>query len=435
MNKSWTVLLRSLRCLLATLLLLGLLGVAMGLVCPCLVASYHLRAARLALKQYHHREAIRHLQLCLKIWPSDAEALFLAARIARRIGNFVEAEIALNKYESQRGCDEAAERERILLRVERGDVDRCAGFCKYWIEQDYPDAPFIFEAMVHGYLHVYRLLEARRLLQRWRQAQPDNPQTFFVEGEIDDCEGMAAEATACYRQVLQIDPQHEEAHLKLTAALLEQRAFTEAVPHLEHLRQCQPDNLLVLVRLAACRAFLGKSEEAVRLLEDVLTRQPNFAPALAERGKIALDCAEYAAAEHWLREAVTRNPSDQLAGYNLVQCLRRLGKEVEAQEQEQRLYRLEADLKRLGEIVRRDMSQTPHNAALHCEVSVLFLRNGLIEPGLQWLNSAVQLDMRCTAAHQALAKYYQQIGYSELAEQHRRFAATTLISPAKSGDH
>jgi tetratricopeptide (TPR) repeat protein len=233
---------------------------------------------------------------------------------------------------------------------------------------------------------------------------------------------LASEAVTCYQQVLRIDPKHEEARLKLTSALLEQRSFDDAVPHLEHLRQHQPDNLVALVRLAACRNFQGQQEEAVRLLEDVLSRQPDFAPALAERGKIALAQEDYAAAENWLCQAVDRNPSDQPACYSLVQCLRRSGKESQAQQQEQQLRQLEADLKRIGKIATQDMPKSPHSAALHCELGVIFLRNGLIEQGLHWLNSAVQQDARCLAAHQALADYYGRIGNPERAELHRRIA-------------
>jgi tetratricopeptide (TPR) repeat protein len=436
MNNFLAPLARSRRRLLAAVVLLGLLGAAAFLARPHLAAWYHFRAARSALDRYHNREAIQHLQICLKTWPADAEALLLAARIARRVGNYVEAEIALNKYQAQRGYDGAAALERILLHAESGEVDRAAGCCKYWIDQGHPDAPFIFEAMVRGYVHAYRLPEARRLLKHWRQTQPDDPQTYFVQGEIYDCEVLASEAITCYQQVLQIDPQHEEARLKLTADLLEQRAFADAVPHLEHLRQHQPDNLQALVRLAACRASLGQQDEAVRLLEVVLSRQPNFAPALAERGKIALADEEYAAAENWLRQAVVRNPSDQPARYSLVQCLRHMGKEEEAQLQEQQLHRLEVDLKRVGKIATRDMHQAPHNPALHCELGVLFLRNGLVDHGLQWLKSAVQKDARYTPAHQALADHYQRVGDAEHAEQHRRLAAAGSTPQVKSGpDH
>jgi tetratricopeptide (TPR) repeat protein len=432
MNGFLAALPRSPRRLLGAAVLLSLLGAAVVLVRPHLSAWYHLRAARSALKQYHNWEAIRHLRICLNTWPEDADALFLAARIARRAGNYIEAEIALNKYQARRGCDDAAALEVILLRAESGDVDRATGPCKEWIEQNHPDGPFIFEAVARGYLHAYRLPEARRTIQRWRQAQPDNPQTFFVEGEVHDCEVAASEAISCYKQVLQTDPRHDEARLKLTAALLEHRDFADAEPHLEYLRQHQPDNLQVLARLAACRAFLGQQDEAIRLLDGILARQPHFAPALAERGKIALACEEYAAAENWLREAVARDPIDQPTRYSLVQCLRRSGQEAEVQKQEEQLHRLEDDLRRIGEIAKRGMSRNPHNAALHSELGVIFLRNGLLEQGSRWLNRALQLDARYRPAHQALADYYQRIGDAQQAEQHRRLAEADLTPQAMS---
>jgi tetratricopeptide (TPR) repeat protein len=407
---------------LAAVALLAFLGALVSMVYPHAKAWYHLRAARLALKQYHNPEAIEHLQICLKTWPNDADALLLAARIARRAGNYVEADIALSKYEAQRGVDEAAEIERVLLRAENGDVDRAAAFCKRWIEQGHRDAPFIFEAMAHAYLHTYRLPDVRLLLQRWRQDQPGNPQVDYVEGELHDCEGVSEAAVASYQRVLQLDPEHDDARFKLTAALMEQRGFAQMEPHLEHLLRRQPDNLQVVVRLAVCRAFLGRVEEAVRLLDDVLARDPDFAPALAERGRIALERGEYPAAEKMLRKAVEGNPSDHASGFRLVQCLQQSGKVDEAQKQEQQLKQLEADLKRIDEIANRSMAETPYDPALHCELGTILLRCGFVEPGLHWLNTALSRDPRCSAAHQALAQYYKRIGASEQAEHHRRLA-------------
>jgi predicted Zn-dependent protease len=277
--------------------------------------------------------------------------------------------------------------------------------------------------MAHAYLYAYRLPDVRLLLQRWRQDQPDNPQVYYVEGELHDCEGVSEAAVASYQRVLQLDPEHHEARLKLTAALMEQRAFTQMESHLEYLHRRQPDNLQVLVRLAACRAFLGRAEEAVRLLDDVLANNSDFVPALAERGKIALEQGEYPAAENWLRKAIEGKPSDRSSRFRLVQCLHLSGKVGEAQKQEQRLKQLEADLKRIDEIANRSMAETPNDPVLHCELGTMLLRCGFVEPGLHWLHTALRRDARCSLAHQALAQYYQRIGASEQAEQHRRLAA------------
>jgi tetratricopeptide (TPR) repeat protein len=421
------------RRVLTAVALLGILGVAGALSYPHVRAWRHLSAARSALKKYHNLEAIRHLQVCLKTWPTDAEVLFLAARTARRAGAYGEAEQALEKYEDQRGSDEAVAVERILLRAENGELDQVGGFCRHWIEHGHPDATFIFEASVRGYLQAYRLSDARLCLQRWREEEPDNPQPYYLEGQIHDCEGVSWAAVEAYQKVLQADPEHDEARLKLTAALLERRAFAEAVPHLEYLRQHQPDEPLVPVRLALCRNFLGEPDEAVRLLDELLARHPHFAPALVERGKLALARGEYDTAEVWLREAVALAPGEHETRYQLVQCLRRGGKEAEAQQQEQRLKRLEIDLRRISEIANLRMSETPSDPGLHGELGAIMLRNGFIEQGLHWLNSALKLDARCSQAHQALGEYYQQLGDAEKAENHRRLAAASGSAGAKSG--
>jgi tetratricopeptide (TPR) repeat protein len=418
---------------LAAVALLAFLGGAGFLAYPHLRAWQHLWAARTALKKYHNLEAIRHVQICLKTWPADEESLFLAARTARRAGAYGEAEQALEKYEAQRGTDEAVAVERILLRAENGELDQVAGFCRRWIEQGHPDASFIYEASVRGYLQAYRLSDARLCLQRWQKEEPNNPQTFYLEGQIHDCEGVSWAAVEAYQKVLQADQGHDEARLKLTAALLERRDFAAAVPHLEYLRKHQPDEPLVPVRLAQCRDFLGEPEEAVRLLDELLARQPHFAPALVERGRLALGRGEYDRAEGWLREAVTLGPGDHQARYQLVQCLRRNGKEADAQQQEQRLKRLEIDLRRMDEITNLRMSQAPSDPSLHGELGAIMLRNGFTEQAMHWLHSALRLDARCPEAHQALADYYRQMGDAEKAENHRRLAASRTSPGVNSG--
>lgn len=407
---------------LAAVVLLAFLAGLTTLAFPHVRAWHHLSAARMAVKKNHNQEAIRHLQVCLKTWPTDSGILFLVARTARRVGAYGEAEQALEKYQARRGYDEAVTLERILLRAENGELDEVAGFCRNWIEQGHPDATFIYEASVRGYLQAYRLSDARLCLQRWRGDEPDNPQTYYLEGQIHDCEGVSWMAVASYQKVLQSDPEHDEARLKLTAALLERREIPEAITHLEYLRQHNCDDPLVKVRLARCRDFLGEQDEAVRLLEEVLNQQPQFAPALLERGRIALSRGDYQAAEDWLQDAVARSPGEHEARYLLVRCLHRSEKEAEARQQEQKLKLLESDLRRLAQIANESMSQTPDDPSLHGELGAILVRNGFVEQGLHWLHSALKRDARCSQAHQALAEYYRQMGDIERAEHHRLHA-------------
>jgi tetratricopeptide (TPR) repeat protein len=405
---AWFALLRRPRVWLAGVLLLGIIAAGLTLAVPQLWAWYHFRAARSALACYHNPQAIRHLQACLRIWPTDGDVLLMTARAARRARAYDEAEHSLEKYQQARGLDEASSFEQLLLSAERG-VDQVAGVCRHHVEQGHPDAPLILEALTRGYLRQYRLPEARFCLDRWLESQPDNVQALCLLGQFHlDYERAPDRAVKDYRRAVELDPDHEEARMGLAIVLLEAKNFTDAIKHLEYLRRCQPDNLRVQVGLAECRHALGDGAEAVRLVERVLAQQPEYAPALALRGQLALESDQPEAAETWLRQAVTRDPSDHQARYNLILCLHRNGKEGEVPQHEQLLKQYEEGVKRFNEIVTHDMVERPHDPALHCTLGQLLLGSGHREEGLRWLHSALRLDPQYAPARKALAEYYQQ---------------------------
>src|SRR5437868_7917293 len=45
---------------------------------PQLQAWHHLRAARLEIQRYHTPQALRHLEVCQRVWPDDPEVLLVA---------------------------------------------------------------------------------------------------------------------------------------------------------------------------------------------------------------------------------------------------------------------------------------------------------------------------------------------------------------------
>jgi tetratricopeptide (TPR) repeat protein len=375
---------------------------------PHIQAWCHLRAARAELERYHNPQAVRHLQACLRVWPRDPDVLLLAARAARCARNYAEAERLLEMYQQARGLDDAGSLEQLLLSAER-NVDRVVGLCWRYVEQDVPEAHLILEALVRGYLRRYRLAEARQCLNRWLKSHPDNPQAACLEGDFHLHYAHArAAAEASYRRVVELDPDHEEARQGLAVTLLAAKRYAEAAEHLERLRTCQPDNLSVRVGLAECRDGMSEVEEAVRLADDVLAQDSEFAPALSLRGRLALKSGQTVQAETWLRQAFARNPSDHLTRYSLIRCLHANGKEEEARKQQRALQQLEEDLERFNTIVTKEMLQRPRDPALHCALGVLLLRGGHREEGLRWLQSALRLDPQYAPARKALAEYQQK---------------------------
>jgi tetratricopeptide (TPR) repeat protein len=397
------------RRLWAAAILLGLLAGGIPLAIPPLRARHHFRVARVELQRYHNRQAILHLQACLRAWPNDPEVLLLAARAARRAHSYDEAELSLEKYQQVCGLDEPSSFERLLLSVERNLDPHVVARCHRSVEQDHPDSPLILEALARGYLRQYRLNEGRVCLDLWLKRDPDNTQALTLLGQFHlDYERAPDRAVAKYRRAVEIDPDHEEARLGLAITLLESRDFAGAAPHLERLQKDQPSNLRIQVGLAECRYALDDAAAAVGLLDDILARHPDFAPALALRGRIAVENGEHAAAEAWLRQAVRRAPSDNQARYTLIRCLHHNHKSDEARAHENWLKQRERDVKQFHEIVTQDLVKRPQDPALHCALGKLLLRSGHVEEGLRWLHSALRLDPQYPPARQALADHYNK---------------------------
>jgi tetratricopeptide (TPR) repeat protein len=422
------------RHLLAAAALFLLIALGAGMAGTYLWAAYHLRAAREAVERYHTNEAVPHLQACLTVWPRDPETLLLAARTARRTGEFDWADHYLDRYQELRGQDdEALFLERVLVSAERGEVAPVSRFCQALVERNHPATPLILEAVAKGYLRRGRPRDAERAVNQWLKCQPDNPQALHIRGQVYDEESRHHDAITDYQHVLAIDPELEEVRLRLCESLMYLGLTNEALPHLEHLSRRRPGHLKIQVYRARCYDRMGHSDEAEQILMAVLARQPDYGPALAERGKLALRAGQSREAEVWLRQAVEREPGDIQAHYQLVLCLEKNGKSEEARQAQARLEQIEGDMRRIQDIAREKMQQTPHDPNLHYELGVIALRYGLVESGLRWLHRALKEDPHHAPSHKALMEYYQRIHDFGRAAEHRRQAG--IQSPEQESRH
>jgi Tfp pilus assembly protein PilF len=140
---------------------------------------------------------------------------------------------------------------------------------------------------------------------------------------------------------------------------------------------------------------------------------------MLERGRLALEQSKHEEAENWLRQAVRLAPYDYQSNYSLFLCLNQRDKPDEAEEQQRRVGRIEADMKHMNELTDRLQSR-PYDADMRCEIGRLFLRNGEGREGVLWLQSALQVAPDHRPTHQALAEHYEHEGKPDLAAPHRR---------------
>jgi tetratricopeptide (TPR) repeat protein len=384
-------------------------------------ARSHQHSALEALEKWDFRQARAHLAYCVGVWPTDGHTRYLAAQAARRAGLLDEAEDHLRLAERAGYSPDQVSLEWALLRAQRGDVAEVEGQLLGRVAQDDLESPMILEALAMGYIHVYQLPKAGRCLDLLLQRQPRNVFALIWRGHCLEGIGVQEKAIEDYRKALDIDPDYDEARIRLADRLaIRLKRYAEAAEHFEVLRRRQPDNPRVAVGLARCRRLMGEGDKALPLLDVVLRVHPDDLEALAERGQLALDEGRADEAERYLRPAAAAPTPDRHVLHSLYRALQQLGKTDEAAAVLARGQKMDDDLKELAEVV-KGIGTNPHDVALYCRAADICLRNGQEGEAVRWLGGALARDPDCAPAHAALAAYYDRKGLYDLAEQHRRF--------------
>jgi tetratricopeptide (TPR) repeat protein len=406
-------------------LLAGLLVVVVlaGLAAPQAWAWYQLRAARLALAQYRPALARGHLERCLAVWPSSPQVHLLASRAARQSGDLEDADRHLRACQRLLGTasDDVA-LEWALLQATGGNPREVEEYLQRRAEQHPEQAPLVWEALVVGYIRIYRILDALNFLEHWLRLAPDDLRALELRGRAYRAGRAAARAADDYRRVLELDPSRDEVRWPLARCLLQMGSYEEAVDELKRVERLRPDDPDVQVSLARAYNMLDRPDEARAVLQRVLEDHPDHGLALRTLGQIALVRKRPAEAEPWLRKACRALPGDYEAHWFLFQALTQMQRGKEADEAKQKAEEIRDRASRLGELRTRRMSEQPLDPALHVEMGVLELRSGHDEVGESWLRSALNLDPRYAPAHSALAEMYQRKGDRARAEEHRRLA-------------
>jgi tetratricopeptide (TPR) repeat protein len=410
------VLWRRISRILAVLFLSFIIAGAAATAGVWLWARHHYQAADEALKHHRLTEARKHIELCLKIWPNSDEVHFIAGRTARRALDFKRAERHFSACKRLFGKTPALEMEQALIKVQQGEVDQTEAYFRRQVESGHPDAPLILEAFVEGYLQLHRLPEASACLAIWEKLQQDNMFLYFLRGSIRERIPNLQEAADDYRKVLELNPNYDEARLRLARVLLEGHECSEAISHLQRVLETQPTNSRALVLLGRCYMDIGRPEEARPALEQALAQNPQSQTALLASAQLAMQEGANEEAEKLLRRGLLIDAQDRETNFVLAQCLlRQPRRKREADEQMARFKRIEDDWKTLHEITTKKMGENPHDPDLQYQVGVLALRLGEDNMGIEWLKRALDTNPRHEAARKALADYYQRVGGRDTA--------------------
>ena len=405
------------------LVLLGLVGAAAA----GLLAWDRARArsawdeANAALKRHDLVAAARHLDRYVGLRPHDPAGWFLAARTARRRGQFDEARRLLDRCQEAGGSAEAIALERDLAEIQQGHLGEIDARLRATIEPTHPDAAFILEALARGYLTVGRLADAREACELWRTVDSGHPYPWLWLGWIHERYAQLDSALEFYRHALELAPDDRDAHVGVGRMLVRKRQPIEAAREYEWVLQRTPDDTEARLGLAECRIEQGQAEASLPLVDAVLTADPALPAALYLRGKAAFVLGKPGEAEKWLRKMVAAAPGEPEALHLLIQTLRAQHKDREADQLGTRLEELRRDVLRLSELIRKIGPNLEDAATCH-EAGITALRLGRTQEGLNLLNEALRRKGDHRATHAALAEYYHAIGPASLADYHERLA-------------
>ncbi|HKI33370.1 MAG TPA: tetratricopeptide repeat protein [Gemmataceae bacterium] len=398
------------RRILFALVMLGLAGVAAAVLGRHLVAEHHYRAARLALESDDFDEAVRHLNRCLETWPDSSAAHLLAARVARRSGDRDRAEDQLRQAKRCGADPDALTLEWVLLSAQAGEMTPAQeSYLKDCAARGGPDRVEILEALSRGYARVYRLNDALAALTDWLELRPNDRAALLKRSWVYERLHRLEDAEVDCHRVTEHHPNDGEALLRRGQLLLALERQADALPLFEKLRESRPDSPAVAVGLARAYRGLGRTEEAEKVLDAACAAHPDEGPVLLERGRLAVQTGDRAAALPWLRRAAGREPWDYAVNYALFQCLEALGEKVEAEKVGRRVEEIKADLARMGELTDA-LQKAPYSPALRCEIGRLFLRHGEKREGVLWLQSALAIEPDYPPARQALVEHQDRPG-------------------------
>jgi tetratricopeptide (TPR) repeat protein len=308
-----------------------------------------LKQAEALLKQQRFDDAASLLApLCERV-PSNREALFLLAVAHRASRRFEEAlevldrlraiapdygrawqEIGHNHRDRNRPALAAEAYERAvqlnpglvaswrflaaaLSRV--GETERAAA-AKANFERLNALPPEIVS--VTAMIHDGKLYKAEKLCRHFLQRNRHHPEAMRLLADIGMRLGIYDDAEFLLESVLEIEPGFDRARADYVKVLQKRQKFQRALEESAALRERLPDNVPVKLTYANICSAVGRNEESLALLEELLDEVPNPDNIHLNRGHVFKTIGEHERAVQAYRNACRERPTHGDAWWSLA---------------------------------------------------------------------------------------------------------------------
>jgi tetratricopeptide (TPR) repeat protein len=301
------------------------------------VAEVHARLGLIYFQQGRFAEAVAPLRRALKLNSALPNVDSLLAMSLSEIGRHDEALPALEKAFHHQSTDSALRRIAGLhLQRTYTDLGRDSNAVAVALELSrlYPDDPEVL-------YHTGRLFGNYAYLQMVRLARiaPDSVWLHQAAGEANESQGLLDEAIKEYQQVLAMSPKRPGLHFRIGRALLmrsvqakgDAAAEASALSEFEQELQIDPSNANASYEIGEMHRKSGELDKAIGSFRKAVESYPEFEEALVGLGRTLVAAGDSRSALPHLQKAISVNPRDEVAFYQLAQAHRALGQEAEQQ--------------------------------------------------------------------------------------------------------
>ncbi len=169
-------------------------------------------------------------------------------------------------------------------------------------------------------------------MQRLQEVAPESIWRHLAAGNVFESQGDYALAIREYRRVLALDPNRPGIHYRLGRVLLDSKqpgSQAEALKEFEQELALDPTNGSAAYEAGEIYRKMGELGKAQGLLEDALKHDPDLEEAQVEMGRVLIAEKEPKLAITHLQKALSLNPEDDVAYFQLAQAYQELGNAAE----------------------------------------------------------------------------------------------------------
>lgn len=372
--------------------------------------------AQVAIEARQHNTALNWLNGVAWIWPRNAEWYYLSARVNRRLENFDRVNSDLKKAHSLGWPVAELEYEQRLAQAQTRQFQYVANQWPLLFQNAGSDGPEVCEAYIHHALANFRLENASRVLETWKSDFPDDFEPYYVEGKITSVLQRWGEAEELYKTVLESKPDHLGALQGLSEALMEQLRYEDSIPVLQRAIELER-SAESLAHLAHSLTQLGKTEEALKVIQESQQEFPDDVRLDAEMGRLLTKLGRQAEAIPYLQAVVEQRPEETETRYVLAQALRATG---QSQQAEGHFRLVDQGTKALLELSRLTLHvvDNPADVETRYRVAEITWKWKSRRDGEAWLMSVLEFDPEHAATHALLAKHFELTGNQDKAAYH-----------------